>query len=150
MIDRPNWWAEGALARDWERKLKPVLPRPVKKVRRWSPFARSVYTVIGLWAAGMVATLLAVQVVVMSYRVDALQSHYTALVRQEEQLQQRAAAMAAPTTVVADAQKLHVTLAEAPPALPKVTGQTSTVSSADWLQRLDTLVAGLRRALIGR
>jgi anti-sigma factor RsiW len=150
MIDRPNWWMEGALARDWERRLKPVPPRPVRKVRRWSAVARSVYTVAGVWIAGLIATLLAVQVVAMSYRVDAMQAHYNALVRQEQQLQQQAAELAAPTTMVQDANTYHVTLQMAPPAPVAVQSSVAGSGEPAFLAKVLQIVSGLRRALIGQ
>lgn len=142
---------EGNLARTWERKLR-TRPTPPKPRRRFNKVARVVFWVSLVWGMGIVATVLAVHVLVMGYQVDALQTRYTALHRQTEVLALSVTQLRSPEAMAADSQKMHIPL-RAPmmstPALHPVR-TAKTASNRVWYHTVSEWIASLRGALTGR
>lgn len=151
MIDRPQWYTEGNLARNWERRLKPSQPYtpPTKRVWRWKSRASTYGWIIGLWTVGLIATVMAIQVVSMGYKVDALQTQYTNQLRQQAALQSQVVNLTTPTTLTQKAQTLHVAV-----TVPEVGGSglspVAVSQSNSLLDRVMTMVTKLRTTLVGK
>ncbi len=149
MVERSQWKMvnEGNLARTWERRLKPrEAPRPR---RRLAPWARTAIWLGFLWIGGVVATWLAIEVVMTGYQVDALNNQYTALVRQNQSLKVTVAELTSAATLQKDASKLKVQLVV--PKTPLVTSaRSSAPSSPGWLASVSRWIIDLRGALAAR
>ena len=141
-------YKEGNLARTWEKKLRPKMtPRPRRK---FNGLAQTVFWIMGVWAVGLGASLLAVHVLVMGYQVDALSSQYTALSRQNQVLAARVTQLSSPQVLAVDSQKYHVDL-----KVPMVhTGiqiaAPKAVKSTPWYGRVSQWILALRQALVAK
>lgn len=146
---RYNVMNEGNLARTWEKKLRPK-PTPPKPRRRFNKVARVVFWVSTVWGMGLLASVLAVHVLIMGYQVDALQTRYTQLHRQTEVLALSVTQLRSPQALAADSQRMHITLKSPMVVAPKVHHSVAVSSSGKWYQGVSRWIAGLRGALTGR
>ncbi|MCL5971871.1 MAG: hypothetical protein M1499_04835 [Firmicutes bacterium] len=141
-------YKEGNLARTWEKKLRPkVTPRPRRK---FNGLAQTVFWIMGVWAVGLGASLLAIHVLVMGYQVDALSAQYTVLTRQNQVLAAKVTQLSSPQMLAADSQKYHVDL-----KVPTVrTGfhiaGPAVVESTPWYGRVSQWILALRQALVAK
>ncbi len=150
---RYNMTNEGNLARTWEKKLRSK-PTPPKPRRRFNKGARVVFWVSAVWGMGLLASIMAVHVLVMAYQVDALQARYTALQRQTQGLALTVTKLRSPQALAADSRKMHIALQSPMVVSPKV-GRSKPSSSATtaprvWYQGVSRWIAGVRGALTGK
>lgn len=151
MIDRPEWYNEGSLARNWERRLKPSRPYTprTKRIWRWKSRASTYGWIVGLWVVGLAATFMAIQVVSMGYRVDALQTRYTNELRQQEALRSQLVGLTTPTALTQQAKTLHVAV-----TVPETHGAGLRLAAShatnSWIDRAMAAVRKLRAALVGK
>lgn len=96
----------------------------------------------------MIASLLAIHVMVMGYQVDQLQSQYTQLQRHQQMLMLDVANLSSPKALAAEASKMKVTMV-APVERGPVNSERATVGSthATWLQVIDQWINQLRGAV---
>lgn len=103
---------EGSLARRWEERIRVepdvLQPGRRRKARHLKPIAGTVYWLGMLWLAALFVTFAAVHVMQMGYRIDALQTQYTGLVRQEQGLKAQVATLSSPLNLERDANRLKV------------------------------------------
>jgi hypothetical protein len=146
MIDREPWnnINEGTLARTWEKRLRPkTAPRP--NPRTWR---KTVLWISSLWVAGMVASVLAVHVMVMGYQVDNLQTQFSQLTREQQTLSLTVTTLSSPRSLAQDAQHMHLTM-----VTPKVIASNrvpalQTVSAhATWTQLVSQWIGDLHGAV---
>lgn len=108
MVDSSEWKIvnEGNLARTWERRLKPrIKARPR---RRWAPWAVGTAWIVSMWLVAVLATMLAVHVVIMGYQVDALQSQLTSASRSNQNLKMQVASLSSASHLSQEAVRLKV------------------------------------------
>lgn len=151
MVDEERVWRgrnEGTLARSWEERIK---PRSMPNVRRrrlaqWVPI---VGWISGLWIGGMVATILAVHVIIMSYQYDQLNQQYAALVRQNQSLSASVASMTSAQALMQDAARLKVTLVAPKTVSAKLSAQAVTAKAQPLspVPRITSWIARLAHAL---
>lgn len=154
MVDGTEWKMarEGNLARTWERRLRVRRPFPARvRVWRWARWSRTLGWVGMLWGAAVIATVLAVQVMVMSYRVDQLQTQYGQLNRQQQALSLQLAQMSSPYALMRAASRFHVAL-EAPKSATAVASPPAGKRSRPmgWAVVVTTWIDRMRSALVGR
>lgn len=149
MVEHSQWKMvdEGNLARTWERRLK---PREVSRPRRrWAPWARTVMWLGLLWVACVVATWLAIEVVLTGYRVDALNRQYTSLVRQNQTLKVKVAEMTSAAALQRDAAKYKVRLVVPKSAPVRPPYRPVTTPALGW-STVSQWIVGLRGAISAR
>lgn len=112
MLDREEWQgvSEGNLARTWEKKLRPREYQTVQVKRRWASWSKTLLLIGSLWVGGMMATFLAVQVMVMGYQVDALNQSLTQAQRHESALNLQYNQLVSPQNLMTSAARYHMTL----------------------------------------
>ncbi|POB09351.1 hypothetical protein [Sulfobacillus sp. hq2] len=149
MIDRDPWnqYNEGNLARQWEKKLRPR-KQPKPKVQR-KPWVRTVLWISALWGAGMIASILAIHVMVMGYQVDRLESQYTQLHRQQQVLSLTVTDLTSPRALAADASRLHLTMVvpKTQTPAPKRSVAHQVPRYATWPQLVSQWIIHLREAV---
>jgi hypothetical protein len=112
--------------------------------------AKTVYWIATLWIAALIATFAAVYVMQMGYRIDALQSQYTGLVRQNEELKAEVAVLSSPTNLERDALRLKVTLHAPKPIPDRVQRPARSKPPANLAALVRGAFRSLREALTGR
>lgn len=140
---------EGNLARTWEKKLRPK-PIPPKPRRRFNKVARVTFWVSAVWGMGLLASVLAVHVLVMGYQVDALQARYTQMHRQTQVLALSVTQLRSPQALALDSQKMHLTLKSPMVAQTISPRRAAAPATGVWYQSVSQWIAGLRGALTGR
>ncbi len=147
MIDREPWnnINEGTLARTWEKRLRPrpqSVPQP--NPRKWR---KTVLWISSLWAAGMLASVLAIHVMVMGYQVDNLQAQVSQLTRQEQTLSLTVTTLSSPRTLAADAQRMHLTMVTPKVSAPTVSDEQHTSTHTTWTQLVSQWIGDLHGAV---
>lgn len=109
MLDNQKTWStdsEENLARSWEQRI-----RPRKRRRRVaSPWLRTVAWIGGLWSVAVVASLLAIHVMMLSYQYDQMNQQYAGLTRQNQALSSTVANLTSAQSLQNDATRLKVSL----------------------------------------
>ncbi len=156
MIDHEpqNSFNEGNLARTWEKKLR--YKERVKPQHKRAPWVRTVLWIGSLWTAAMAASLLAVHVMVMGYKVDQLQSRYTHLQREQQLLAARVASLSSPIALNHEASKMNLTIVS-----PQKAGNSSPTKSSSqaaisrgssthvtWIKLVDQWINQLRGVVV--
>ncbi len=148
MIDRDprNQYNEGNLARTWEKKLRPkIQPSPKRRPKLWT---KTVLWISALWGAGMMASILAIHVMVMGYQVDQLQTQYTQLHRQQQVLSLTVTTLSSPRALAADASRMHLTMVTPQTAGPAVRSNVSAPAHfSTWPQLVSLWIGRLREAV---
>ena len=141
-------YKEGNLARTWEKKLRPKMtPRPRRK---FNGLAHTILWIMGVWAVGMGASLLAVHVLEMGYQVDALSSQYTDLTRQNQVLAATVTQLSSPQVLAADSQKYHVALKSPMIHTGIHSAAPAVAKSTPWYGRVSQWILALRQALVAK
>ncbi|OLZ09808.1 hypothetical protein [Sulfobacillus thermosulfidooxidans] len=148
MIDREpyNGLNEGNLARTWEKRLR--YKEVVKPRRKLKPWLHTILWIGSLWAAAMVASVLAIHVMVMGYQVDQLQNQYTQLKRQQQMLTLDVTTLSSPKALAADASKLKVTMVEPKQPIVQMSTFKGHSSHITWIQLVDQWINQLRGAVV--
>lgn len=114
MVDEDKVWRiqnEGNLARNWEERLKPrTEPHVRRKKRVLAPWARTVLWIGSIWSGALVASFLAIHVMMMSYHYDQLNQQYANLARKNQTLAAALAQKTSAQSLAQDAAKLHVSV----------------------------------------
>lgn len=120
---------EGSLARSWEQRLKPRMnPSPKRRRRVMAPWVRPATWIFSLWGGALIASLLAIHVLTMSFQYNQLSQQYTALTRQNQALSAAVATKDTPQALARDAVRLKVPLVE-PRIVTKPTVRVQPVQS---------------------
>ncbi len=143
---------DGSLARTWEKRMRQVAwPLPRRRLRfRLNARAETVYWIALMWMAALLVTWAAVYVMQLGYRVDAMATAYTHIMRQQQAMGLKISQLTAPARLQREALRLHVTLAA--PKLPAMIRHPRAADSAPagWLGWIANLFRGIHAALIGR
>jgi len=112
MIEERTWRedSEGNLARTWEQRLKPRVEPRSRRRRIFIPWAGTVVWIGAVWIGAVIASVLAIHVLTMSYQYDQMNQQYSALVRNNQSLAMSVASLTSVNALQQDAARLKVSM----------------------------------------